>query len=251
MNKSYILILDDEEHASSYLEELIIDIKFKNNFFSNYDIIISNNHNDFIEKLNIYNPDIIFLDIEMPINGIDVAKDIRDNYINYGYIEKFLPIIIFSTAFDNYGYKAFNVDAFDYILKPIDIDKLDYVFKKIEIQFFNHLKKYANYVKVSSIGLDVDLPITDVIYFKSDMKYTTVVTKNKEYLINDSLVSLEENFPSFIKIHRSYLINSSYINKFFKKDNNWYTQLNFNEIILPVSRRQKIEIDKTYNNFFK
>ena len=79
------------------------------------------------------------------------------------------------------------------------------------------------------------------------MKYTTVVTEKKEYLINKTLLSLEERYSNFVKIHRAYLVNISYIQKFYKKDNHWFLSIKNHEQHLPVSRRQKQEIEKKIN----
>lgn len=243
-----ILILDDEILASSYMEELIEEVKEKNTFFSNFNTYTSNTFNDFFEKVKLYLPEIIFLDIEMPKkNGLDVAKEIRENYEQLGYTDFQFPIIVFSTAFDNYGYQAFSVDAFDYILKPVDNDKLLYIFSKIETQHFSKLKHFIDSIKVPQSGIEIDLPLKDVLYFKSDMKYTTVVTEKKEYLINKTLLLLEEKYSNFIKIHRAYLVNPLYIQKFYKKENHWFLSLKHHESHLPVSRRQKQEIEKKIN----
>ena len=248
MRKPSILILDDEELAASYLEELIQEVKLKNSFFSNFDIISTTNYQEFLNKIKTNLPEIVFLDIEMPIkNGLDIAKEIRENYLSIGYTDFQFPIIIFSTAFDNYGYKAFSVDAFDYVLKPINDEKLTYVFSKIESQFANKLKHIIEIIKVPSSGIEIDLQLKDVLYFKSDMKYTTVVTEKKEYLINKTLLSLEERYSNFVKIHRAYLVNISYIQKFYKKDNHWFLSIKNHEQHLPVSRRQKQEIEKKIN----
>lgn len=244
-----ILILDDEELASSYMEELLEEIKEKNPFFSNFSTYSSNSMNDFFEKMKKYLPEIIILDIEMPKkNGLEIAKEIRENFKSFGYNDSQFPIIIFSTAFDNYGYQAFSVDAFDYILKPVDNEKLLHIFSKIESQHFSKLKHLIDYIKVPQAGIEIDLPLKDIIYFKSDMKYTTVVTEKREFLINKTLLILEEKYPNFIKIHRAYLVNPIYIQKFYKKENHWFLSLKNHEQHLPVSRRQKQEIEKKINN---
>lgn len=243
-----ILILDDENLASSYMEELIEEVKQKKPFFSNFNTYSSNTINDFFDKLKKYLPEIIILDIEMPKkNGLEVAKEIRENFESLGYNDFQFPIIIFSTAFDNYGYQAFSVDAFDYILKPVDNERLLHIFAKIETQHFSKLKHFIDSIKVPQAGIEIDLPLKDVLYFKSDMKYTTVVTEKKEFLINKTLLLLEEKHPNFIKIHRAYLVNPLYIQKFYKKENHWFLSLKNHEQHLPVSRRQKQEIEKKVN----
>lgn len=243
-----ILILDDEHLASSYLKEVIEDTQKKIPFFSNFKIEETNTYNDFMDKLYLYNPKIIFLDIQMPgKNGLEIAKEIRANYNDLGYENESLPIIIFSTAYDNYALNAFSVDAIDYILKPVEEYKIEHILKKIEIQYHNYFKDVLEVIRVPSSGIEIDLPLKEVLYFKADMKYISVVTNKKEFLINKTLLSLEEKFPTFIKIHRAYLINPAFISKFYKKDNHWFLSIKNHETHLPVSRRQKQEIEKKLN----
>ena len=248
MNDPVILILDDEYLASSYLKEVIEETQKKLPFFSIFKVESSNTYADFMAKLKLYNPKIIFLDIQMPgKNGLEIAKEIRDNYNILGYENESLPIIIFSTAYDNYALNAFSVDAIDYILKPVEEEKIEHIFKKIELQYQIYFKDIIEVIRVPSAGVEIDLPIKEVLYFKADMKYITVVTNKKEFLINKTLLSLEEKFPSFIKIHRAYLINPSFILKFYKKDNHWFLSMKNHDLHLPVSRRQKQEIEKKLN----
>lgn len=248
MNEPVILILDDEYLASSYLKEVIEETQKKIPFFNNFKIETSNTYNDFFTKLKTYNPKIIFLDIQMPgKNGLEIAKEIRNNYHILGYENESMPIIIFSTAYDNYALDAFSVDAIDYILKPVEEDKIEHILKKIELQYHIYFKDIIEFIRVPSAGIEIDLPIKEVLYFKADMKYITVVTNKKDFLINKTLLSLEEKFPSFIKIHRAYLINPSFISKFYKKDNHWFLSMKNHDIHLPVSRRQKQEIEKKLN----
>lgn len=248
MTDPFILILDDEHLASSYLQETIEDVQKNIQFFTNFKIHCSNSYPDFIDKLKIYLPKIIFLDIQMPgKNGLEIAKYIRENYLSLGYESPSLPIIIFSTAYDNYAYHAFSVDALDYILKPVTEEKIEHIFKKIELQHAHFFKDLMEVIKVPSSGIDIDLPLKEVLYFKADMKYTTVVSTKKDFLINKTLLSLEEKFPLFIKIHRAYLVNPTFIQKFYKKDGHWFVSLKNHAEPLPVSRRQKQEIEKKLN----
>ena len=95
MRKPSILILDDEELAASYLEELIQEVKLKNSFFSNFDIISTTNYQEFLNKIKTNLPEIVFLDIEMPIkNGLDIAKEIRENYLSIGYTDFQFPLLL-------------------------------------------------------------------------------------------------------------------------------------------------------------
>ena len=74
------------------------------------------------------------------------------------------------------------------------------------------------------------------------MKYITIITAVKEFLINETLLNLEKKYNNFIKIHRSYLVNPNYISRFYKKYSSWFVILKNHNEHLPISRRQKAEI---------
>jgi two-component system response regulator AlgR len=240
-----ILILDDEILALSYLKDTIEDVIKEIPSFSSYTVQATSNQNEFWNLLENNLPQIVFLDIQMPKkSGLVIAKEIRDSAIKLGYSSEQLPLIIFTTAHENYGYQAFKVDAIDYILKPIDEEKIENILKKIIKSQEFLLKPFDETITVHSSGIDIDIPLHEVLYFKADMKYIAVVTSKKEFLINDTLLNLEIKYPNFVKTHRAYLINPNYIFRFYKKENSLFLTLKGHDIHLPVSRRQKLEIEK-------
>lgn len=242
-----ILVLDDESLALDYLVENIEEVQQSKAMLQNFKIFSTTKQTEFWALLKANLPKIIFLDIQMPgKSGIEIATEIRDNAQAFGYKDG-LPLIIFCTAFENYGYSAFKVEAVDYILKPVDNDVLIKVFEKIQQNYSHIIQEVVETIKVPTNGIEVDLPLKEVLYFKADMKYINVYTAKKEFLINTTLLQLEEQFPSFIKIHRAYLVNPAYIAKFFRKDNHWFLSLKNHEEHLPVSRRQKQEIEGKLN----
>lgn len=240
-----ILLLDDEILALSYLKDTIEDITKKLRYFNSYNILSTTNQNEFWTLLETNLPKIIFLDIQMPRkNGLEIAEEIRKKSSQLGYINENLPIIVFTTAYENFGHKAFQVNAIDYIMKPIDEEKIENTLKKIETIHTGLLKDSEEKIKIHSSGIDLEIPLKDILYFKADMKYIVVVTAKKEFLASDTLLSLEEKYTDFIKVHRAYLVNPTYINKFYKKDNHWWLSLKEHKEQIPVSRRQKQEIEK-------
>jgi two-component system response regulator AlgR len=240
-----ILILDDEILALSYLKDTVEDVIKTIPNFSNYNVQGTCNQNEFWNLLSETLPQIVFLDIQMPKkSGLDIAKEIRESASKLGYASEQLPLIIFTTAHENYGYQAFKVDAVDYILKPIDEEKIENILKKIIKSQETLLRPFDEKITVHSSGIDIEIPLHEVLYFKADMKYIAVVTHKKEFLINDTLLNLEEKHSNFVKIHRAYLVNPSYILRFYKKESSLYLTLKDHEIHLPVSRRQKYEIER-------
>ena len=243
------LILDDEDLALSYSQEILEETIKNNKFFNHYKVRTTNNQDIFWNIIKEQRPAIIFLDIEMPgKNGIEIANDLKNKAASLGYPES-LPLIIFSTAYDQYGYKAFQVGAINYLLKPFSDENIIDLLDSLEKNYSTHLKIDEETIKVPASGIDIDLPIKEVLYFKADMKYIVVQTDKKEFLINDTLLNLEEKYPNFVKIHRAYLVNPLYINKFFRKDNHWLLSLKNHSEPLPVSRRQKQEIEGKLNYY--
>lgn len=252
-NEQTILLLDDEVLALSYLKDTIEDVKRTSPNFSNFKIVSTSNQNEFWFLVQKHLPKIIFLDIQMPgRSGLDIAADLRQKAKDLGYVNDNLPIIIFTTAYENYGYQAFKVDAIDYVLKPIEEESILNVFKKIEQQHESVIKELEETILVPSSGIDIELPIKDILYFKADMKYIAVVTPKKEFLINSTLLTLQNSYPKFVKIHRAYLINPMYVSKFYKREGHWYVVLKNHDTHLPVSRRQKQELEGKldYNTIF-
>ena len=243
------LILDDEELALSYGQEVLEDVIKKHKFFNHYKVRATTNQSIFFGIIKEHKPAIIFLDIEMPgKNGIEIANEIKMNASTLGYPDS-LPLIIFSTAYDQYGYKAFQVGAINYLLKPFSEDNIIELLDSLEKTHASHLKIDEETIRVPASGIDIDLPIKEVLYFKADMKYIAVQTDKKEFLINDTLLNLEIKYPNFVKIHRAYLVNPLYINKFFRKDNHWLLSLKNHSAHLPVSRRQRQEIEGKLNYY--
>jgi len=247
MSKKTILILDDEVLATEYLKEILDEEIKKNIDFKDFEILESNGYEDFIQKFLANEPSIIFLDIQMPgKNGIEIAKEIKEKHKEKNKNNDF-PIIVFVTAYDNFGYKAFQVEAFDYILKPIENENIGSLLNKIRIKYPELFKKDDDYIVVNTNGIDIHVPIKDIMYFKADMKYISIETEKKSFLINDTIINLETRYPNFIKIYRSSLVNPTYILKFLRKENSLFVCLKDNKTILPISRRQKAEIESKIN----
>ncbi len=244
-HKNKMLLIDDEYLALSYLKDTIEDVIYDIPVLKSFEILGTTNYNDFQKLLMEETPYIIFLDIQMPKkNGLEIAKDIRENYKKYGYNNIDIPIIIFVTAYENYGYQAFKVNAYDYILKPIDEEKIKDVFLSlISHNDFSDKSLSPDSIKIHSNGIDLDIPINDIIYFKAEQKHVVVSTEKKDFFINETLLSLEEKFKDFIRTHRTYLVNPSFIKEVFQTENGLFIKLKNHSEIIPISRRQKIEFE--------
>lgn len=238
-----IFILDDEKLASEYLKETISEVIVDSPKLSQVSIKSFNTYKQFLDSFVSEKPEIIFLDIEMPgKNGLEVAKVIQEMKIDLGYQDNF-PVIIFSTAHEEFGFEAYQLGVFDYILKPCNKGIVSKALEKV-VNFYNINIPKQNYITVSHAGLTIKIPLNEVVYFKAEMKYITIVTENKEYLLNDTLSNLELKFGGFLRVHRSFLVNERYIKKVLNKESHWQAILT-NGVNIPISRRYKAILDQT------
>jgi DNA-binding LytR/AlgR family response regulator len=155
-------------------------------------------------------------------NGIEVAKRIRD-------FDK-EAVIIFLTSYQEWMPEAFDVQAFNYLLKPIDRKKLEEVFKKI----FNYLsdRKVIFYFKQGNKLYSI--PYKNIYYFESDKRKIKIVTDKGEYYYYDTISNIQKIVGEelFTRTHVSYFINMDYIRNFDGKD-----VILENGISIPVSKK--------------
>lgn len=172
-----------------------------------------------LQMVEMYKPDIIFLDVEMPkVSGIECSKRIID--INPR------TIIIFATAHDEFTIEAFEVYAFDYIVKPFKVDRIYQTLNRIKNLNDNNeentslnkiIKKSSSFGKILIKNKDgisfVDME--DIVIVQRENKSTVIYTKNGSYITSESLCELEEKLDStqFFRSHKSYIINISMISK--------------------------------------
>ncbi len=160
-----------------------------------------------------HEPDLIFLDIQMPrLNGFEMLE-LLDNK----------PSVIFTTAFDEYAVKAFEAHAVDYLLKPVVKDRFDKAMDKwlqsaatrqasatnvAPLLENNIYEGYQHRVVVKDNGLIRIIPAADIHYIEADDDYVRIVTKNGAYLKKSTLSHIEQTLDpqQFVRVHRSYLV---------------------------------------------
>jgi two-component system LytT family response regulator len=218
------IIVEDEKLAQERLAGLLAPYTDKINI-----IDYASNGKEAIEKINELMPDLVFLDIQMPgKDGFAVLKEIK---------EKAKPVVIFTTAYDQYALEAFENNTIDYLLKPISAQRLKKTIEKLD-KFIHHKDDYnRNIDKLLSF-----LDCADIIFIKASGKYTMAHDDNREYLLNEPISYMEEHLPDyFIRVHRSFIINTNYLIKMKK----WFTG-KYKAVIgksgnfeIPVSRSYK------------
>lgn len=248
------ILIDDEDHALNELEYLLTNKKNLVNIIGSY-----TDPEKALSEVDWRKIDLVFLDIEMPIiNGLDAAREIHsyNKYIN----------IVFVTAFNDYAYEAFKVNAIDYILKPINEEKLtnkiielnttinlssagNALWKKIN-EIEKHLKK-DNY-KIIAYDDDelVFLNIQDVLFIESESKSTYITTKHRRYKSKNTLDLWETRlvYLGFFRCHRSFIINLNYLKKISPMfNNNNIVKLHECNIEIPISRRYFKKLKELYD----
>lgn len=241
------LLIDDEHLAIDRLQRLLKP------YLENIEIIGSAiNGLDAVEKIIALEPDLIFLDIQMPgLTGFEVLQQLDK-----------LPWVIFCTAYDEYALKAFETNAIDYLLKPVEPERLQKSIAKLKnitlsqkSDFNGHIEallsqltpKTLRQITVQDGSKVLFIPIEEIIYFKASHKYVEVHTQSNMYLITKTLNELEEKLESnFTRIHRSTLVQQQYIKEVIKhEDGNHSIRLNDKqgtELSLSRSARKKLRV---------
>lgn len=236
------IIVEDEFPAREELKYFI-----KN--FSTIDIVAEfDNGIDVLKFIQENSLDVIFLDINIPyLDGILLAKTINKF--------KQKPKIIFITAYKEHAVEAFELEAFDYLLKPYSqerivsmLNKLENIYSKnennnYEYQIFNKISLWKN---DKMIVVDVE----DIYYCRAKERETLVYTKEGEYSVNSSISEFEKHLPEdkFFKCHRSFIVNLSKIKEIIPWFNCTYNlKLRDINCDVPVSRSKIKEFKKIMN----
>jgi two-component system, LytTR family, response regulator AlgR len=238
MSQLKLLIADDEAPARNRLRDLLGDIE-------NVTLVAeAKNGKDAINLALETKPDLLLLDIRMPVmDGIEAAQHAQK-------LEP-KPHIIFTTAFDAYAIKAFDLNAIDYLLKPIRLERLQAAINKVhalqptQIQSLKPLQKTRSHLSIYERSRVLLVPIEQVIYLRAELKYITVRTAEREYLLEESLTNLEVEFGErFIRLHRNCLVAPSFIAGYEKRLNSeneaqWHAMLKGVTETVAISRRQQ------------
>lgn len=179
-------------------------------------------------------PDVVFLDIQMPdMNGFDVLHQLN--------MDDDMPLIIFTTAFENFALRAFEENTIDYLLKPIDPERLEASVAKLRKRFSSMMSEqqipadfswdkfrsmmiaenqYLQRIQVKIGDRILLVSVDEIIRFQSEEKYTTVYTPTNRYIIDTPLVDLEKRLDPrvFVRIHRAHLVAIDYIAEIRKTD---------------------------------
>jgi len=234
-----VLIADDETPARSRLRDLLDDCRAE---FPLTIVDEARNGREVLDIVNREKVDIVLLDIRMPeMDGMEAARHLA------GMVRP--PCLIFTTAFDAYAIQAFEVNAIDYLLKPIRAERLLAALRKAGAAPSREaLEAAANqprrHLSVHERGKIHLVAMADVLYLRAELKYVTVRTADREYLVEESLTRLEDEFPeALVRVHRNCLVAREAIEGFEKNaqesESGWAVIIRGTGERLAVSRRQQ------------
>lgn len=237
-----VLIVDDEAPARNRLRDLLSDCALK------IPIEIAGEADNGARALALLpqcEADVVLLDVRMPeMDGLEVAQHIQK-------LDE-PPAVIFTTAYDAYALKAFEVHAVDFLLKPIRLGRLLDALARARaltpsrLDALRELRPGARtHLSVNERGRIHLIPVADIAFLKAELKYVTVRTAEREYLIEESLAKLEQEFlDRFVRVHRNCLVAKEAIRGFERAigddgEGHWVVVMNGVADKLAVSRRQQ------------
>lgn len=227
------IIIDDEPLARNLIKEYLQDYPM---------IELMKECSDGFEGVKAiteYNPDLIFLDIQMPkINGFEMLELIDRE-----------PEVIFTTAFETYAIKAFESSALDYLLKPFSKDRFDKAIKKLlekekkgpdsgKLQNLSGEFSNTGRIVVKDSGTIKIIPVQKVIFIEAADDYVKIHTADGKFLKKKTLSFFENALKPyhFVRVHRSYLINTNFISKIEPYEKEGHLALLSGGNNVPVSR---------------
>ena len=235
--KLRVLLVDDESLARSRLTTLLGDCVAPG-------AVVSAEAADAKQAMNALTLgvfDVVLLDIRMPgIDGITLAQTIA--------VMPQPPAVVFVTAHSEHAVKAFELEAIDYLTKPVRLERLQQTLQKVE----RHLQKIRgldadfseDVLIIQDRGRTERVPLSEVRFLKAEMKYITVRTVLRSYILDGSLSELEERHVAwFMRIHRNALIARRAVRGLERhfdaeEGEGWAVRLNGIDELLAVSRRQ-------------
>ena len=229
------IIIDDELHSRETTRILVEDLPYA------IDIVgMASNAIDGVKIILELQPDIIFLDVQMPgIKGIRML-DMLPNYSGE---------IIFITAHDKYAVDAFKKGAIHYLLKPVDPIELEEAIKRVNKNVRSSKSKAGgNWLSLSTNEGWIVVRKSDIIRVESYKNYSTLLTVSAKHTVSKTIKDVEAILPpnNFFRVHNSHIICFEYISKVLKSDGGDILMQNGD--LIPISKRRKKDFISWFKN---
>lgn len=227
MDKLKCIIVDDVE-----IDRLMV-VSYVNKF-STFEVVgVFDNATKAIDAIENNKIDILFLDIDMPnISGIELRKKAQE-----------IPVCVFITSHPEYAVESFELEALDYIIKPLTAERFAQTIKRIEdyLDIKNKASLFEATIGGGSIFIkegtnETKINLADVLYLEALKNYTIINTKNTKHrvLLNIGMLLKDDNFQSFIRVHRGYAVQKHFIERISSQE----VILN-NNFSIPIGRNYK------------
>jgi two-component system LytT family response regulator len=228
-----VIVVDDEVAGRKLITEYLKD------FPSLVTVAEANNGVDAVKEINRFKPDLVFLDVQMPgFTGFEVLSHLEE-----------LPKIIFSTAYDKYALKAFDVHAIDYLLKPYTRDRFKQAIERVSFSesqkgiapltedLLHKSARHPERILVEYNKKLITVSTSDIIWVEAFGDYSKLHTLEETYVSNYGISQLEEKLDPklFLRVHRSSIININSIKQLDKYAKSYDVTLQ-NDDVVRVSR---------------
>ena len=233
------VIIDDEINAVNVLT------KFLDMYCPEINVMAAaHNVEDGIAAIEANKPQLVFLDIEMPLgSGFDLLEKVGDRKFH----------VVFITAYDHYAIQAIKNEAIDYVLKPIDIDDLKTAVDKVKAKL-NQPQNVKEVLKKVALEEKAKLAIPTlyghkflepehIVHIKADGSYSTIFTDNEgEIMVSKNLKSIESALKQdyFLRVHRSHIVNLEMVKEYHKNDGGYLILNNGERVEIGASNRPAI-----------
>ena len=241
-----VLVVDDEPLARSRLRTLLGDCTAPAARVGGE----AANATQAMELLQRQPFDAVLLDIRMPgADGLALAQALRTLAQP--------PAVIFVTAHAEHAVEAFELEAADYLTKPVRLERLQTALQKVERSGIAlrglQPEPPVDVLVIQDRGRAERVPLSEVLYFKAELKYVTVRTAARSYILDASLSELEDKYPQFMRVHRNALVARNALRALEKHDDPhegevWAVRLNGIDELLAVSRRQLSAVRDAISN---
>ena len=228
MRKIRAAIIDDEPLARRGIRQLLAvheDVEIVGE---------ARNGREASDVLKALNPDLVFLDVQMPeASGFDLLEQIAPAS---------RPEVIFITAYESFAVKAFDERALDYLVKPIHAARFDDALARARARLLVRQRRLV--IPTSDGDLILDLP--EIVWIEAEDYYAAIHGRTRKFLVRESLASLESRLDPtrFVRIHRSAIVNLDFVRQIGES-----ALLLRNGTELPVSRRRREQVAEAIRRF--
>ena len=231
-----VLIVDDEPLAREHIADRL-------SHEENVEIVgTADNGDDAVDAIRRLDPDLVFLDVQMPgRTGVEVLEQ---------FTHEGMPATIFTTAFDRYALKAFELAAVDYLVKPFDDDRFSEAFRRarkaIEAERLTAPRQWLRRIPVEMRGQMRAVPVDRIDYITASGPYAELHVGDRTFAIRERMQDLEEQLDpeQFLRVHRSVIVRLDRVDVLLRRPGGDYAVRLLDGTELSVSRAKREALEQ-------